>query len=847
MRPIRLARSAMLAAMVLPFLAACGGDDDNGGGSTSSSSSSSVSSSVSSSASSSSSSSASTVFTCTNAYWFCDDFQSGASDKWDLLTVAGADGAFAVNAESEGSANQVLQYTAAAKGGVLALSKAASLSGVSSADYYVEARFKPQTNSTTSNKRLVLMGRYVDASNWYGVLLNVQNSTGSTQVETVKMVGGTLTRTIQAKQAISQDSEWYTVRLEMIGTAVKAYFNGVPVSNATYADGTVAYTEFTNKGLIGIYTDNKSFQVDDVKIGDPSVKPVQLTLDATSTWAAEAGDTAKAVNVTAVKSDGKTADTFTVASSNNAVVSATVNGNVVTLTPLAAGTATITFTSGSDSNVTRTVTATITPAFIMPTATYTLTGKTMPTAGDTAAYPDTPLKVTFDAAPTLGTTGSVRIFRKSDDKLIDTIKLSGETDSIGYSGQTNVRTVYNSPIRISGNTVTIDPHDSKLEYNTEYYVAIADGAITGTLAGTKFVGIGKTGNWAFKTKAAAPTGTTVTVDDDGVADFRTVQGALNYAMQNYTGDTAVTVNVKDGTYEELLYLRGKNNLTIKGESRDGTIIQYKNYEGLNSGSGASQTPGSGTPAGGRAVLLIEQSDLLTLDTLSIKNTMLRSTTVSSQAETLYFNARDTDRLIAKNAAFYSEQDTIQVKGYAWFYNTLIAGNVDFIWGANRAALFENSEIRSVGDTAKSTSGNYVLQARTVGANDPGFVFLNSKLTSGVGPGGEPLTDGTTYLARAAAGTWFDNIVFVNCAMGTHVAPVGWAAGLFSNPNPNPATATATSGWREYGSTDLSGLALSLSGRSTTARVLTASEALPYSTRASVFAGYNSNAGWTPQP
>jgi hypothetical protein len=793
------------------------------------------------------------VFMCSSgSYWFCDDFQSGTADKWDLKPVSGPDGTFQVNDEADGSANKVLQYTAAAKGGVLALSKASAMTGVSTADYYVEARFKPQTNATTSNKRLVLMGRYVDANNWYGVLLNVQNSTGSTQVETVKMVGGTLSRAIQLKRAISMDSEWYTVRLEIIGTTIKAYFNGEPVTNTTYADGKVPATELTGKGLIGIYTDNKSFQVDDVKVNDPAVKPVQLTIDATSSYTAEAGDAAKTVNVTAIKSDGTTADNFSVASSDTSIVSVSTAGNVVSLKPVGAGTAVITFTSGSDSTVTRAITAKIDPQFVMSSTTYTLTGKALPAAGETAAYADTPLSLTFDCPPVLTTAGSIRIFKKSDDSLVDVIKMTGETDSIGYSGQSNVRVAYSQPVRVNDKTVTINPHNGKLAAGTEYYVAIADGAITGTIGKTKFTGIGKAGNWSFKTRTAVPSGTTVTVDDDGTAaDFRTVQGALNYAMQNYSGtsEAPVTINVKNGTYEELLYLRGKNDVTIKGESRDGTILQYRNAEGYNSGSGASQAPGSGSPAGGRAVLLIEQADMLTLDTLTLKNTMLRSTTMSSQAETLYFNARDTDRLVAKNAAFYSEQDTLQVKGFSWFYNTLVAGNVDFIWGANRAALFENSEIRSVGDTAKSTSGNYVLQARTVAATDVGFVFLNSTLTKGTGPGGVDLDDGTTYLARAAAGTpaWYDNIVFVNTKMGSHVAPVGWAANLFSNPNPNPATASATSGWREYNSMDLTGRALDVSQRSTTARVLSAAEAAPYLSRDKVFAGYNSGAGWNPQP
>jgi pectate lyase len=56
----------------------------------------------------------------------------------------------------------VLQYTAASTGGVLALVKPAAFTGVPSGDYYVEARIRPMTNSTTGNKQLYLVTRYVD-------------------------------------------------------------------------------------------------------------------------------------------------------------------------------------------------------------------------------------------------------------------------------------------------------------------------------------------------------------------------------------------------------------------------------------------------------------------------------------------------------------------------------------------------------------------------------------------------------------------------------------------------------------------------------------------------------------
>ncbi len=342
------------------------------------------------------------------------------------------------------------------------------------------------------------------------------------------------------------------------------------------------------------------------------------------------------------------------------------------------------------------------------------------------------------------------------------------------------------------------------------------------------------------------------MDDDGPADFRTVQGALDHFMKNAARDTAVRVDVRNGIYQELLFLRAKDNVSIVGESRDGVIIQYRNYDTLNGGSGGSQVAGSGTPGGGRALFLVETSDLLTLDTLTLRNTMLRSTSASSQAETIYFN-NDGGRLIAKNATFLSEQDTVQLKGYAWFYGCLVAGNVDFIWGNNRVSLFENSEIRSVGDTTSATSGGYVVHARTVSAADKGFVFLNSRLTHGPGPGpqaGDVPTgaNAATYLARSPGlGTSFDNVAFVNCQMDSHVIPIGWAYNVAGQPVPNPAVASAASGWREFGSTDLGGAPLNLAARVGGALLTAGDVAGGFESRAQIFAAFGGGAGWNPQP
>jgi len=303
----------------------------------------------------------------------------------------------------------------------------------------------------------------------------------------------------------------------------------------------------------------------------------------------------------------------------------------------------------------------------------------------------------------------------------------------------------------------------------------------------------------------------------------------------------------------MLFIRGKDNLRLRGQSRDGVLIHSGNNDGYNPGTGLSQGPDAPSFSGGRSLLMVEAADLLTLENLTLKNTTLRSDKISGQAETLYFGS-EAGRLIAKQARFFSEQDTIQVKGYAWFYRTLIAGNVDFIWGGNRVALFEESEIRTVGDSASREGGGgggYVVQARTMLAADKGFVFLNSALTHGPGPGPQanPVAAGSAYLARSpgTVATW-DNVSYINCKMGDHIAPIGWAVkGVQRQPGPNPAQATADSGWREYGSTDLTGRPLDLSKRSG-AYILSASEAAErFGSRAAVFSAFDGGRGWNPTP
>ncbi|MCC8186169.1 MAG: pectinesterase family protein [Bacteroides sp.] len=425
----------------------------------------------------------------------------------------------------------------------------------------------------------------------------------------------------------------------------------------------------------------------------------------------------------------------------------------------------------------------------------------------TDVFKDTYLKLTFTgAAPEIGTTGSIRVYRAADHTLVDEIDL-GDTqkqltngdalhtkmDILGNSTTDRYRVVNYAPVTTDGHTATIKLHYNKLEYDTEYYVLIDSKVIRHS----DFFGVKDASKWTFTTKKSPDVPTdqahTVTVGgDDSDADFRTIQAAMDFLVTHVGKDEQKTVYIYNGIYEELLFLRGVNNLTLRGESREGVIIRYDNYNGLNNGTGGSLSIDPNAPtgtaiatSGGRALFLVETVDKLRFESLTIENTHVK-TGSGDQAETIYAN-NDNNALVFIDCNLISCQDTVCLKGFCWFYNSLVAGDVDFIWGYPAVALFEKCEIRSVND-------GYIVQAR-VSEGNVGFVFLECELA----------TTGTAtkmYLSRAGEdASYRDNISFIRCKLDEIYLTHGWG---LTNGIPNPSVATLENGHKIYGCTDLEG-------------------------------------------
>ena len=99
------------------------------------------------------------------------------------------------------------------------------------------------------------------------------------------------------------------------------------------------------------------------------------------------------------------------------------------------------------------------------------------------------------------------------------------------------------------------------------------------------------------------------------------------------------------------------------------------------------------------------------------------------------------------------------------------------------------------------------------------------------PDGASVATYRAYLARIDPNVFpFSQLVYLDCAIGPHVLPVGW---LLNNATDAPSVQF----W-EFGSTDLAGAPLDVSQRAPFSRQLTATEAAPWRDPQFVL-------GWTP--
>ena len=96
-----------------------------------------------------------------------------------------------------------------------------------------------------------------------------------------------------------------------------------------------------------------------------------------------------------------------------------------------------------------TVTAALSVAFAAH-AEFALTNQS-PAANSASICTDTPLRLTFNNAVTLGNAGQLKVIRSSDGKVVDSLNVADG----GWTNLFGTKLLRYEPFRIAGNTVTV--------------------------------------------------------------------------------------------------------------------------------------------------------------------------------------------------------------------------------------------------------------------------------------------------------------------------------------------------------------------------------------------------------
>ena len=418
-----------------------------------------------------------------------------------------------------------------------------------------------------------------------------------------------------------------------------------------------------------------------------------------------------------------------------------------------------------------------------------------PLKGAENVNPDTRLVLTFNEVPVVGDSGMIRVFDAVSGEQVDSLDMSvpaGPTERRTYGPEcdyTKVPYDYSRmvmptnrntrpgtpsgtaeptppdyqlniiggftdafhfyPIIVKDSTATIYLHNNVLDYHHSYYVTIDEGVLN--LPDGSFRGISKTDGWTFTTKDAAPSHIdTLVVDASGKGDFNTVQGAFDFIPD--FSDKPVVIVVKPGDYEELVYVRNKSNVKVKGSGMGCTKVHYANNEVFNPHPLTVKTnEWPGTFPSRRAAFALDNCRDIVMEDITI------ATDLKGQAEGLLING---ERIALYRVHIIGSGDALQANGTIYMESCELDGDGDTILG--RGSLFAyKSNLRNNGGPftwVRNTKGNH------------GNVFVECTLSTGNGKladfGRTKSNGGTTYPDA--------EVVLIDCQT-RNILPEGWSA------------------------------------------------------------------------
>lgn len=239
--------------------------------------------------------------------------------------------------------------------------------------------------------------------------------------------------------------------------------------------------------------------------------------------------------------------------------------------------------------------------------------------------------------------------------------------------------------------------------------------------------------------------TTVTVATDGSGEFTSIQKAINSIRD--LGPAEALVIIKAGVYnEKVVIASNKHHITLRGESREQTIITNNDFSGkINPATQEKMTTFN-------SYTLFVTGDNIKIENLTIRNTSCNE----GQAVALHVEG---DRFIAVNCDIKGCQDTLYAAtahSRQLYKSCYIEGTTDFIFG-QATAVFTDCTIKNLSDS-------YITAAATTLQQEYGFVFFDCDIVAAEGVS-------KCYLGRP----WrpHANTVFINCTLGKHILSDGW--------------------------------------------------------------------------
>jgi pectinesterase len=260
----------------------------------------------------------------------------------------------------------------------------------------------------------------------------------------------------------------------------------------------------------------------------------------------------------------------------------------------------------------------------------------------------------------------------------------------------------------------------------------------------------------------------------GVPTYHT----LGAALAHLPAGGPASVYLRDGRYREKLVV-ARPLVTLVGESRDGVVLTWDDAAGSARPGGTGTLGTLGTF--GSYTLRVAAPDFRAAH-LTVENAFdyvanMRKPSddptkvQAAQAVALTLDSAS-DRASFDDVRVTGHQDTLYPNaGRAYFHRCVVAGSVDFIFGAG-VAVFDDCDIVSR-DRGSATNNGYVAAPSTPLRNAYGFLFVHSRLkkeTPAMAPNsvvlGRPWHAGGDPQAVGSA-------VFVDCWMDDHVGAKGW--------------------------------------------------------------------------